>query len=104
MSAALLDFVQTWTCPDCHAEWRSPRPVANRWHHCRSRGGMAVPMVPDGLHAKIEVVKREDYVGGQSGIRWDNLGRPIAGIHTVSDNQQDAVAFAPRAVASARCE
>lgn len=56
---------------------------------------MLLPMVQDGVRAKITVVEREDYIGRERPRMHE--GRPIMAVTTTRDDGEDRVIFAPTA-------
>lgn len=90
-----------WRCPGCGAEDQTrEREPHMRMHRCRAARGLEVPLLPDRTKAKLVVVEREDYVGGED-VRLDpELGRPVQAVLAVRDDGQDCTVYAPCAHAS----
>ncbi len=82
------------SCPECPSAVDVPagnsKPVL---HRCSGHGGILVPMVADGTKAKITLVMREDYVGGED-VQLHN-GRPIMAVAVTRDDGEDRAVFAP---------
>lgn len=99
MTAVLLQPEHRWTCPNCDQTdvTREARPHA-RMHTCKGLKNMSAPFVPAGTRCKVFAREREDYLNGDLVTR-DGAGRPIMSVVTVRDDGQDAVVFAPSAVA-----
>lgn len=98
MPVPILDPHRDWECPSCHARHRSfeTRPHTPM-HPCRAQGGLQVPFVPAGEveAARHAVVVREDYVGGEQGVRFDGDGRPVSAVRTERrDGSNDVHVFA----------
>lgn len=65
-------------------------------HPCRDLKGLMVPLVPEGTACKVEVVEREDYVGGEL-VQTDGDGRPIMSVVVTREDGRDCTVFAPTA-------
>lgn len=91
--------VRDWYCPACGLtdQTREFRPHT-RFHPCPKLRGLAAPMLPKGVDAKVEVREREDYVGAEHVQLDPERGRPVMSIVTTRDDGQDCVVFAPKAV------
>jgi hypothetical protein len=63
-------------------------------HPCPKIAGLMTPLLKEGVRAKIEVVERPDYVGGEL-VQVDGNGRPIMSVVTTRDDGQDCTVFAP---------
>jgi hypothetical protein len=91
-----------WYCPNCGLrETTAPKP--NRFHVCAKLRGLTAPMLPEKVAGKVELNEREDYVGKER-VFLDRFGRPVMNITTTRDNGQDAIVFAPTAVARGSME
>lgn len=90
---------QTWRCPACGLEERTP-PRPNRFHTCPKLRFMTAPMVLAGTDAKVTIVERQDYVGKERVMLDPELGRPVMSIVTErADGSNDVMVFAPTATA-----
>ena len=91
--------VRRWHCPNCglRDETREARPHT-RFHPCPRLRGLAAPMLPEGVAAKVELREREDYVGNDRVQLDPERGRPVMSVITTRDDGQDAIVFAPTAV------
>lgn len=99
MTGIAVTAYQVWRCPNCGLEERTePRP--NRFHTCPRLRYLTAPMVLAGSDAKVSIVEREDYVGGDL-VRLDpERGRPVMSIVTErADGSNDVLVFAPTATA-----
>lgn len=107
MSAAAVPLLvreQRWYCPNCRTEDVTVQPLPHtRMHACRALYGLIAPMLPAGVRAKVEARLREDYVGREQ-VQLDGRGLPVMSVVTTRDDGQDAIVFAPPAVARARME
>lgn len=88
-----------WRCPRCNATdaTRQAGPHT-RMHPCPSLGGLATPMVPTDVSAKVTVERREDYVGVEQ-VQRDGDGRPVMAVVVTRDDGEDRVVYAPTATA-----
>lgn len=101
MATPLITAVHHWYCPNCGAtDTTSEERPHSRFHTCPKMHMMSSPMLLQGTSAKIEAREREDYIGDEK-VQLFN-GRPIMSIVTTRDDGQDAIVFAPMAVASAK--
>lgn len=96
--AALLESYNDWYCPECGLTDRT-RPVPNRWHVCAKLRGLTVQMVRAGTKATITVVERQDYVANERVQLLGEGKRPVMSVVTTRDDGQDAIVFAPTALA-----
>lgn len=73
-------------------------------HPCRSFGGLTMPMVEvtsnEGIHRtrgpRHTVKVREDYIGDEQGLRFDDDGAPVMAVHTERpDGSNDTYVLAP---------
>lgn len=89
-----------WSCPNCTTTdvTAEARPHT-RYHRCRGMRGLVVPLVPDGVRAKLEVVERGDYVRDED-VQVDGEGRPVMAVVTTRDDGQDCTVYAPCAGAT----
>lgn len=93
--------VQRWECPACGLTDTTRGFVGNRMHNCPRTGGMTVPLVPEGVRAKVAAVEREDYVGDDIGrVQLNENNRPIMAVVTTRDDGQDCTVYAPTATAT----
>lgn len=93
-----MEMYVDWQCVSCGLTDRTPPSKNNRYHSCPKMGGLTVPLVRKGVHAKNEMVMREDFVGSEK-VRLDDQGRPVMSVVTTRDNGQDVTVYAPTAVA-----
>ena len=97
--AVVLTPPQTqWQCPNCECRSmsREARPHS-QMHACPGLGGILAPLIPEGMRCKVEAVEREDVVGSEQGLRFDEHGRAIMAVCTVREDGCDTIAFAPSA-------
>jgi len=66
-------------------------------HDCASLHGLAVPMVPEGTRAEARAIEREDYAGGEVGLRYDGAGRAIMAVEVERNEGTDRAVFVPTA-------
>lgn len=90
-----------WVCPHCtaHDVTHIAEPHS-RFHTCRSNG-LTMPFVEEGVHCKVEVNERDDYVGNEI-VTTDGNGRPVMNVVTTRDDGNDLAVFAPCATADLR--
>lgn len=94
---AVLSPEQRWECPNCPAvDITSEAQPHSRMHACSGLFGMTVPMVPAGTRCKVELREREDYIGGETGLRMVE-GRPIMSAVVTRDDGMDCAVYAPQA-------
>jgi hypothetical protein len=62
-----------------------------------------MPFVEEGVHCKVEVNEREDYVGDEL-VTVNGAGRPVMNVVTTRDDGNDLAVFAPCARADLRGE
>lgn len=91
-------------CPNCTttAVTHESRPHTE-FHNCRGLKGIIAPMVhAENADVKVEAFEREDYIGGEVGLRRDGDNRPIMAVRTTrADGSYDTAVMAPTAVARA---
>lgn len=101
----ILDNTKVWECPnpDCNVTdaTNEARPHT-RMHQCRGLGGLVAPLVikamADRGEAVVTPVVREDYVGNEKGLTYDEEGRPIMAVVTeYADGSNDVAMYAPTA-------
>lgn len=105
MEIPLISVERRWCCPNCPALdiTREARPHV-RYHICPAQGGMTVPMVPEGIKAKVSRQEREDYIGKEI-VQTDANGRPVMTITVERDDGvTNTLAFAPTAQSRAGME
>ena len=61
---------------------------------------MLAPMVPEGMSCKVEAIEREDVVGGEVGLRYDDRGRAIMAVRTTRADGYDTIVFPASATTS----
>lgn len=89
-----------WDCPRCTelAVTTEARPHT-RFHNCPGMGGLTAPLVqvdPNRGSVNVKPVVREDYVGKEKGLTYDEQGRPIMAVVTeYDDGSNDTAVFAP---------
>lgn len=66
-------------------------------HECPTLAGMTVPLVQEGTRAEARAVEREDYVGTEVGLQYDENGRAIMAVEVTRDDGTDRAVFAPTA-------
>jgi hypothetical protein len=71
-------------------------------HTCSRLRGLAVPLLPAGVRAKVELREREDYIGSEMVQLDPERKRPVQSVITTRDNGQDCVVYAPTATGTAR--
>lgn len=91
-----------WDCPNCTQEsvTTEARPHT-RFHDCPGLGGLAAPFVqkdPNRGRVNVKPIVREDYVGAEEGLRYDEQGRPIMAVVTEYDDGKNDVAVFPAVV------
>lgn len=92
-----------WSCPNCTVTslTREARPHT-RMHPCKGLFGLDAPMVEDGVDCKVVTTVREDYVGDELGLRYDDNNRPVMNVTTVrGDGSTDVGVYAPLCVTDA---
>ena len=66
-----------WVCPNCTTTSVTRRAEPHtQMHQCAGMGGLVAPMVADGQRVRVVAVERQDYVGGERGLRFVD-GRPV---------------------------
>lgn len=91
-----------WVCPHCvHTDVTREAKPHSRFHQCRGKALMTMPMVPDGIRCKTELREREDYVGAEK-VQTDAEGRPWMSTVTTRDDGTDCAVFAPTAFGNAK--
>jgi hypothetical protein len=89
-----------WECPNCTTRAVTQRAdVHTEFHHCAGLRGVWAPMIEAGQQrVNVTVLEREDYVGGELGLRTDRDGRPVSGVNVERpDGSNDLAMFAPLA-------
>ena len=91
----LLRTETRWDCPNCPAVHMTTVSGAHiPYHQCPGLHGMLAPYVPSGTRCKVEATVRDDYAGGEHGLRYDALGRPITSVVTTRpDGSTDCAVF-----------
>lgn len=103
----ILNARKDWNCPNCEAvdQTNEARPHT-RMHNCRGMGGLSLPMTEKKRvserstllrrKAQVRAVVREDYIGEEKGLVYDESGRPImAAVTEYPDGTNDVAVFAP---------
>ena len=95
-------MIRRWYCPECKkTDVTQDDGTGTRMHTCPKLRGLSVPLMLEGVKAKLELHEREDYVGGELVQRDPEQGRPVMSITTIRDTGQDCIVFAPTAQATA---
>ncbi len=99
----ILNPRKEWDCPNCETE--DVTEVAQphtRMHACAGMRGLTLPMVekarrPAGKRSvRVSPVLREDYVGKEKGLVYNDEGQPImAAVTEYGDGSNDVAVFAP---------
>jgi hypothetical protein len=95
----ILNPEHHWECPNCPVEdvTREAQPHT-RYHQCAGLKGILAPMIPKGSGARVYLDERQDYVGKEQGLVYDE-GKPIMAVVTERpDGSNDRAVFAPTAV------
>lgn len=90
-----------WHCHNCQ---EAARTVDDKipYHYCGKLAlGLQIPLVPKGVASKIEVVERQDYIGGEV-VQFDENGRPVMSVVTTRDEGQDCAVYPATAQGSVR--
>lgn len=86
-----------WGCGNCETMSMTQRSdVHTEFHNCPGMGGLSVPMVEEGVRAKVSVNDREDYVNGDN-VQVDGNGRPVMSITVEREDGIDCAVYAPTA-------
>ena len=88
-----------WVCARGCPSWATTVDGKTPHHRCREMAGLMVPLVPEGVRAKVETVERGDYVGREL-VQTDAEGRPWMAVTVERDEGQDTTVFAPCATAT----
>lgn len=101
----ILNVRKEWDCPNCAVtdvtEVAQPH---TRMHACAGMGGLTVPMVEKGRPGRgtgangvrVRKAVREDFVGKEKGLTYDEQGQPIMAVITeYPDGSNDTAVFAP---------
>lgn len=106
----LLSARTEWDCPNCNCTdvTEEARPHT-RMHNCPGLGGLTVPMVNKarksacGGAPRVRKAIREDYVGKERGLTYDDAGKPIMAVVTeYPDGSNDAAVYPAIAVVDVR--
>src|SRR5512139_1513292 len=93
-----MSVVRRWYCPECkRTEVTNDDGKGTRYHVCPKVRFLSVPMVLEGIKAKIVLNEREDYVNGEAVQLDPERHRPVMNITTVRDTGTDVVVLAPTA-------
>lgn len=103
----ILNPRKEWECNSCGIQdvTNEARPHT-RMHECGANGGLSLPLVEKAREreaggllrrkARVKPVVREDYVGKEKGLVYDESGRPImAAVTEYADGSNDVAVFAP---------
>lgn len=94
MEIPILTPQQRWECPNCMLKQVTHESKPHtRMHECKGLRGLTAPMIPEGVHCKVEAVVREDYVGSAT-VTTDAEGTPTMGVNTTREDGNDVIAFA----------
>jgi hypothetical protein len=98
----LIPPVQVWACRDCNLRIETRgHGTKTPLHECAGHGGFRLPMMAEGLDARLKIVEREDYVGSEDAQLAD--GRPVMRAEIEhADGHTDAWVYAPTAHAGSR--
>lgn len=104
MTAADINTITDWYCPNCGATDRTNEPQPHtRYHTCPKLRYLSAPLVPVGTKAQVTINEREDYVGKEIVQLDPERGRPVMSIVTTrEDGTNDAIVFAPAATVRGR--
>jgi hypothetical protein len=83
---------EEWHCPNCGLRDRQPASLGTRYHVCPKLHYLNAPMVRE--HAKVQLIRRQDYVGSDT-VQVDDEGRPVMAIETTRDEGTDLIVMAP---------
>lgn len=90
-------MMREWRCPGCSFVLTVDKPASvTPYHPCPMAGGLKVPMVAAGVRAKLTVVERGDWVGGDT-VTLDDSGRAVQAVLTERDDGMDCTVYAPLA-------
>ena len=64
-------------------------------HRCSGQRGLTLPLVENGVRARVQLVEREDYIGQEQPMMHE--GRPIMAVTVTRDDSEDRLVFAPTA-------
>lgn len=89
-----------WDCPNCvQTDITHEARPHTRMHACPGLGGIIAPFVerrPNRGRVAVRKKVREDYVGTERGLRYDEDGQPIMAVETEHpDGHTDLAVFAP---------
>ena len=102
MDTPIVRQVTRWYCPACRAtDVTTEQGFHVRYHTCPKMGMLSVPMVQEGVRAKVERNEREDYIGGEV-VRLDANRRPTMNVTITRDEGTDVAVYAPTAVLNMR--
>lgn len=99
----ILAVRREWDCPNCETQDVTERADAHtQMHMCPGLGGLALPLVekarrPGGKRSvRVSPVLRQDYVGKEKGLVYNDEGQPImAAVTEYGDGSNDVAVFAP---------
>lgn len=110
----ILGVERRWECPNCEtvAVTNEARPHTEM-HHCPGFSGLIMPMVEESRRSerggankrsvRVSPAVREDYVGDEKGLTYDDEGRPIMAVRTeYPDGSNDTAVYAPAAQIATR--
>lgn len=106
----VLEKVTRWECPNCDfTDVTKEAGPHTRYHTCAGLHGLSAPMVEhvserrskDDVRRRVQVKAkaREDYIGKEKGVQFDENGRPVMSIVTTREDGNDVVVLAPTAEA-----
>ena len=98
----LLETVTAWECPNCTAVHQTTAAqLGMPFHECAGLRGILAPYVQAGTRCQVTATVRDDYVGGEKGLRYDGDGRPVSSVVTSRwDGSSDCAVFPGTASAS----
>lgn len=82
-----------WSCAKCSA-WARTVDDKLPHHPCPGMAGLMVPLVREGVKAKLIVNEREDFIKREL-VQYDANGRPVMSVTTVTDEGESCSVFAP---------
>lgn len=95
-------ITRLWRCANKHClSVAQTGDSKTPFHRCRYMAGLNIPLVPQGVSAKVEAVERGDYAGKEL-VQVDANGRPVMSAVVTRDHGQDTAIYAPCAQASIR--
>ncbi len=98
MTVPILQAERRWTCQLCNeTRVTYEANTVGLLHNCKGRKLLTVPLILEGVKARIVVHELEDYIGDKL-IRLDAERRPVTHVTTVRDDGIDATVYPAPAV------